>query len=405
MKPLLFPDDPQFWYETQRALGHSVYGGAEIGEVLAAASRITAGDYDSWHDEWYQLAESVTAVAETAADAGHFATAGAAQLRASGYYRSAEFFLHGDPSDPRIETAYRASVAAFRKAIDLLDLDITQVQIPYQGTTLHGYFYRAAGAGPRPTVVMHNGFDGTVEELYFFGAAEAVARGYHVLSFDGPGQPAALHNDGLPFRPDWEQVVTPVLDWLFETHPEVDSEKVALLGISMGGLLAPRAAAFEHRLAACIAVDGVYDLGLIATSTMPMPREAAEAALRAPQAPELDAALAELSTADPTARWAISHGMYVTGTPTPRSFLARYLDFSLAGGIAEQITCPTLVCEAEEDLFFAGQPEMLVSHLQAPATLMRFTSEEGAGAHCHSGAQRLAFGRIYDWLDDTLAAN
>ncbi len=402
MKPLLFTDDPQFWYETERALGHSAYGGAEIGEVLAAASRITSGDYNSWHDEWNALAECVAVEARAAAQHGHSASAGASFLRASGYYRAAEFFLHGDTTDPRIDAAYDASVASFHSAIGLLGLDITPVEIPYESTVLHGYFYRAAGEGPRPTVVMHNGFDGTAEELYYFGAAEAVARGYHVLAFDGPGQPAALHNDGLVFRPDWENVVTPVLDWLFATHAEVDQTRVALLGISLGGLLAPRAAAFEHRLAACIAVDGVYDLGIIATSPLPMPRAAAEAALRAPEAPELDAGLAQLSGSDPTARWAFSHGMYVTGTPTPRAFLARYLDFSLADGVAEQITCPTLVCEAEDDLFFAGQPKMLSDHLEAPATLMRFTSAEGAGAHCHSGAQRLAFGRIYDWLDDVV---
>ncbi len=407
MRPLLFTDDPQFWYETQRALGHSAYGGAEVGEVLATAARITAGDYDSWHDEWTATADRVAAEAEAAALRGHRTTAASGLLRASNYYRSAEFFLHGDPADPRIDAAYDRSVAAFRHALRLLDADVEPVTIPYEGTVLHGYFYRAAtapGDGPRPTVVMHNGFDGTAEELHFFGAAAAVARGYHVLTFDGPGQPAALRHDGLVFRADWQHVVTPVLDWLLTTRAEVDPERVALLGISMGGLLAPRAAADEHRLAACIAVDGVYDLGIIATREMPMPREQAEALLRAPDMPEIDAALDAMMAQDPTARWAMTHGMYVTGTPTPRAFLARYLDFSLADGVAERITCPTLVCEAEEDLFFAGQPELLFEHLTAARTLLRFTADEGAGAHCHSGAQRLAFGRIYDWLDEVLAA-
>lgn len=79
-----------------------------------------------------------------------------------------------------------------------------------------------------------------------------VERGYHVLTFDGPGQPAALHLDGLVFRPDWENVVSPVLDWLL-ARPEVDPARVSLLGVSMDGLLAPHAAAFEHRLAAYVA--------------------------------------------------------------------------------------------------------------------------------------------------------
>lgn len=107
---------------------------------------------------------------------------------------------------------------------------------------------------------------------------------------------------------------------------------------------------------------------------------------------------------DATARWAINHGMYVMGVDTPRAFSASYLDYTLDGGVAELIRCPTLVCDAAEDEFFAGQPEQLYAHLTCPRTLMTFTAEEGAGAHCHPGALRLALARVYGWLDATLAA-
>jgi hypothetical protein len=167
--------------------------------------------------------------------------------------------------------------------------------------------------------------------------------------------------------------------------------------------LVARPAAFEHRLAACIAVDGLYDLGVITTSGFPGDRAETERILRADSAPEADAVIAALMAGDPTTRWAITHGSYVMDTPSPRQFLASYLDYTLASGIAEKIACPTLICEAEEDIFFKGQPEAVFEHLTCPKTLMRFTSAEGAGAHCHSGALRLAFGRIYDWLDDVTA--
>jgi len=91
------------------------------------------------------------------------------------------------------------------------------------------------------------------------------------------------------------------------------------------------------------------------------------------------------------------------GVDTPRAFLASYLDYSLRG-VAERITCPTLICEAEEDIFFAGQPEEVYNHLTCPKALLRFSASEGAGAHCHSGAQRLAFGRILNWLEETFDA-
>ncbi|MER6275194.1 alpha/beta fold hydrolase [Streptomyces sp900105245] len=404
MKQLLFPNNIQFWYETLRSMSHIAYGGADFGEVVSTGERIVEGDYDSWYVEWLATADRVSGEAEKALAAGHRVSARDGFLRASNYYRSAEFFLHGQPCDPRHDHAYDRSVACFRAAAALFTPVIEPVEIPYEDTTLPGYLYRVDDSGtPRPTLIMHNGFDGTAEELHFFGAMAGVERGYNVLAFDGPGMPGPRHHEGLVFRPDWENVITPVVDFT-ETLPEVDDSRVALLGLSMGGILAPRAAAFEHRLAALIAVDGLYDLGQTSVRNISGTREEAERLLRAQAAPELDAALEQIMTRDPIARWAINHGMYVMGVDTPRAFNASYLDYTLQDGTAERIQCPTLVCDAEEDMFFKGQPEQLYDHLTCPRTLMTFTAEEGAGAHCHPGAMRLSIARIYDWLDDTLAA-
>ena len=400
----LFAGDQQFWFETLRVFGAADYGGGQFGEVLATAGQITPGDYDSWHAAWNALADRIAAQGEACLASGHRVSARDGFLRASNYYRSSEFFLHGTPSDPRIAVAYKRSVACFQAAAALFDPPILPVEIPYEKTSLPGYFYRPDTSGRvRPTVIMHTGFDGSAEEMHFSGAQAAVERGYNVLTFDGPGQFGPIHREGLVFRPDWEKVVTPVVDFVLKRR-DVDPKRIALMGVSMGGELAPRAAAFEKRLAACIANDGLYDNGApILASAPPAYRETLKQRFRAEQDPDLDKMLEHMMATSPTARWAMTHGMYALGAKTPRGYAAALLDYNLAGGVAEQITCPTLVCDAEDDLFFKGQAQILYDHLKCPKTMIKFTTAEGAGAHCQVGAPRLANARIFDWLDDTLA--
>nr|WP_257019406.1 esterase FrsA [Streptomyces sp. TLI_235] len=149
-------------------MSHIAYGGADFGEVVSTGERIEEGDHGSWHDEWLATADRVAGEAQQALDAGHTISARDGFLRASNYYRSAEFFLHGHPCDPCHDHAYDRSVACFRAAAALFTPCIEPVAIPYESTTLPGYLYRAdTTRAPRPTLIMHSGFDGTAEELHF----------------------------------------------------------------------------------------------------------------------------------------------------------------------------------------------------------------------------------------------
>jgi pimeloyl-ACP methyl ester carboxylesterase len=399
--PLLFADDQQFWYETLRALGHTAYGGADIGEVVATAQSIRAGDYDSWYEEWAATAQRTEAEARGQLAAGHQVSGRDGLLRAATYYRSAEFFTRDRDPDPRGKSAYEASVRCFADAAALMSPAVTPVSIPFEGTSLNGYLYQSSRGGPQATCVMHGGFDSTAEEWHHIGALAAQERGYTVITFDGPGQPGPHYRDGLMFRPNWETVVSPVIDWAV-TRAEVDPGRIALFGLSMGGGLAPRAAAFEPRLRALVCIDGIYDIGQAYTERLGLGADT-ERRLNAETDPELDAALRQLMQTNSQVRWACRQGMWSFGVDTPRAYLAASLAYNLRDGIAEKITCPVFVCRAESDEFFRGQPEELMQHLTAPATLASFTDAEGAGAHCQVGAQRLLCARMLDWLDETLA--
>jgi len=115
-------EDPQFSFQTLRMLGSAEVGQAEVGEVLRTAERIVEGDFESWHREWLATAERVEAIGDGCNGRGHTVSAREAWMRAGNYYRAAEFYLHGDPDDPRILDLSRRSVACFDRALDLLDL-------------------------------------------------------------------------------------------------------------------------------------------------------------------------------------------------------------------------------------------------------------------------------------------
>lgn len=161
-------DDPSFSYELLRAIGCAAYGGADIGECLSTASRIQEGDCESWYQEWSRTAQRVEALADAALAAGSSLSAWEAYLRASTYYRSAEFYLHITPDDPRSLPTWEKCRSCFRQALAISTLAYQEVEIPYEGTSLPGYFYQVdRSETPRPTLLIHGGYDSTGEELYF----------------------------------------------------------------------------------------------------------------------------------------------------------------------------------------------------------------------------------------------
>ena len=382
-----------------RTVGTAPYGGADIGECLATARKVQDADLDSWYSEWTALAATTVGLAGAALAAGRTATARAAFFRAANYHRNAGVMLMGAPLDQRLRSSNAAQTEAFRQGAALLDAPPGIVAIPFEGTTLPGYHFRAGGADPRPTVILLGGYDGTAEELYFLNGAAALARGYDVLAFDGPGQGSALIQQGLVLRPDYGTVVAAVVDFLL-ARPDVDPDRIALIGLSLGGFLGPRAAADEPRLAACIADCGSFDMYTAALERMPA-RLAAGLQARKRSARILLGVVLRNIAAKPTAGWALRRGMLVHGVASPLAYIEALRDYSLVGH-AERITCPTFVCNADADVISASAPK-LAAALRCPHEFRTFTADEGAGDHCEAGARTLFHARAFDWLDGVLS--
>ncbi len=390
--------DESFAFEFVRNLGFTYYGGADIGEMVAAAARIREGDFESWFSEWDQLGRRILARADASLDAGHLESAREAYLRASTYFRTAEFYLHGDPADARILAESGASQEAYAKAAKLTGPTWEPVQIPYEGTTLPGYFYKVDPSGkPRPTIIFHGGYDSSVEELFYFGAAAAIRRGYNCLTWDGPGQGMPMRVQQLTFRPDWEKVVTPAVDYAL-SRPDVDGDHLVLMGMSLGGYLAARAAAFEQRFSAAIFFDGVYDLYDSLQNMLPKESLAALDAGDTAKCEEIIRAGMKNNTG---LRWAITQGVWSFGSSSIAHFIEQTKAYTVKDVIG-QIRCPCLVMEAEGDIFFKGQPRRVYDGLQAPKHLLEFSSEDGAENHCQSGALAYKDEAVFNWLDETL---
>lgn len=395
-----FFKDELFDAQFLRVLGLTFSGGADIGECLAVARRIPSGDTQAWYTEWTRLAERIHDAGQASFVAGHPVSAREAFFRAAMYFRASYTFLFQSPLDLRAVRAYERQRDTFARAMALMDVPGEAITLPFAGVPLEGLFFRPDASGERRrTLIISNGYDGTAEELFFYSGPAALARGYNVLLFDGPGQGAALMTHGVPLRPDWETVVRVVVDHAL-ARADVDPDRLVLMGCSLGGLLAARAASYEPRLAALVVDPG--QVGLLEEAAALMP------AWMLRQLPNGNrAALAVIGrllagkARHPTGGYALRRGMLVHGCDSPLAYLQDAARYSVAAS-AREIACPTMVCATEGE-GIGRTARRLFDLLSCEKRYQVFTAAEGAAAHCESGA-RMVFNReVFDWLDVILS--
>jgi hypothetical protein len=386
-------------FETLFAVGSASYGAGEFGEIATVVNRINArgGTLDAVYDEWWAMGDRLRRSGQAALGKGRHVTARDSFLRAAQYYNQALFFVLGTNRPGREARVYAQMDECWSSACRLFTPACERVAVPYAGTTLPGWLLKPAGSATRrPTVILNNGSDGQNIDLYAYGGAAALERGYNALIFEGPGQGAMLFERKIPFRPDWEKVITPIVDFL-RRRDDVDSKRIALTGWSMCGELVVRAAAFEHRLAAVVA-----DPGLVHVITGWHFPAVLRRLVREGQRQAVNEGWAQvMHGANAWERFTVAKRSEIYRPRDAFDLIAKLEQFTNAD-VAHLVRAPTLVTDYELEQFSPGQPRQLYRLLRAPKKLVRMTAAEGAQYHDAPMAPRRRNEVVFDWLDETL---
>jgi 2,6-dihydroxypseudooxynicotine hydrolase len=225
------------------------------GISLTDFQEVTAGiaRWDDWCRAWSARAAVHEEMGREALGSKHFVSAGEHLQRAAVCYHFAKFVFVQDLA--QMKAAHMKAVECRRLALPHISPPGERVEIPYAGKNLYGILRKPPGVTRPPVLAMAPGLDSAKEEMDAY-EQPFLARGIATLAFDGPGQGEGEYDFAI--RGDYEAAATAVADFI-ETRSDVDAARMGFWGVSLGGYYAPRAAAFEKRIKACIALAGPYD--------------------------------------------------------------------------------------------------------------------------------------------------
>ncbi|MEA2445057.1 MAG: 2,6-dihydroxypseudooxynicotine hydrolase, partial [Thermoleophilales bacterium] len=224
-------------------------------DFVAASERLRDGA--DWYDVWADNGKRYDEIGQAAIDAGDAITGARWLWTGCMNYHYAQFLWFHDPQ--RREEGQRQKVDLYRRAAAHLLPPSERVDIPFGDLTIPAYLRLPAAAAdgrPVPCVLLIGGLESTKEESYLFENM-CLERGLATFAFDGPGQGEMYFELGL--QGDFERYSSACVDYL-ETRSEVDSERIGVLGRSLGGYYSVRAAACEPRLKACVSWGACYHL-------------------------------------------------------------------------------------------------------------------------------------------------
>ncbi|KAK4463585.1 Alpha/Beta hydrolase protein [Cladorrhinum samala] len=434
-------------FETTRLLSSTSTGGCEIGEFLEATGKAKQHDPESWYAAWHEQSVRAEGIAHDAARNGQRNAARRAFIRASNYARASGYMLSWSrEGDARVLQSAERAVSLFRKSMPYMDGHVKVLEIPYDHADnantkapLSAYLYlpsqsnrlssspRGQGQRDTPVIINCNGADSTQEELYHGFVAPGLELGYAVLTFEGPGQGMMLKKHKTAMRPDFEVVTARVLDHLESIvttattdSPELsrlDLNRVAIVGVSMGGYYALRAA-MDPRIKACVSVDPFYGLWRLALTRMPAWYAALWTSGWLPESAFNASVYAQMAVDFPT-RWEFELGMAMMGTSTPGDTLRRFQQFDLdvvsdhgnprGASVVDRIRCPVFVTGAGSTSIYASADESTLKIFKGLSALSEdkkevwIPEEVGAGGLSGKvGAWSLLAQRSFEFLDKHL---
>lgn len=375
------------YFENSQMLSQGVLlalnSGGEINEIDRTCRKVAVtngiADVGSWFEAWTGLGGLLNEQADADLKRGRRVSAAHKIRRASVYFGLAERYI--PHTDRRKAACYDLMRKAFRRYVELSGEPVEFLEVPYEdGKSLPALFIPAARPGKAPTLVFIDGFDLYKELVYLRKNHDAARlRNMGMLVVDTPGVGEALRLRGLTTRHDTEVPVGKCLDFL-SRRSDVDMEKIGLIGLSLGGYYAPRAAAFDRRVKACVAFGAQWDVG----GRWRVEHYGA------------GASKSKLSAPDTQLLW-------VTGQSTKEAALD-FLDAFSLEGIAQKIEAPLLVVHGEKDHLVSLEDAKLLASSAPKGELVVTTAEFGGEGHCCMDGMQTGVDLIYDWLAEKLGA-
>ena len=372
-------------YAWSLATSASIAMGAELSEIDEAlrplvplAGRPGPEANEAWYRNWMTLAQKLERLAAADEAAGNGFSAGAKHKRAANYFLFAERIASW--ADPRRAHAYDEALTAFAAGVELSGDRARRIEVDYEGGKLAGWLRLPEREGPFPAVMFYNGFDSIKEMHYLMMGEIAAKRGIAVLYVDQEGTGEAVRRHRLPKRAETEVSAGLFVDAL-AAQPEIDAERIGIVGLSMGGYCAPRAAAFEPRLKAAVSFGAFYGID-----------GGWERALRGGGESE-----SGLSDGLPESGL---HAMHVTCTDTVDAAVAVLKSLSLEG-VLDRIRVPFLVVHGENDrqVTLDHARRTIAGTVNSPdAELKGFSIADGSCEHVGIDVMSMHGEYVFDWL-------